>query len=179
MSEENKEKIEPELTEAEQNDRAVFEESAAEFEAQQNEPENDQQAPEISTREMLAPVIHSAFQILAPNWNVKEKESGQLATVWGAVLDKYFPDGVMNNFGLEIAAISTTAMIVLPRIRTPRKEKPKAEEKAPNQAEQKATGESITVEQIQEGAGKVATVLPVNTTDYSEGVNSEIQRLDN
>lgn len=166
MSEENKEKIEPELTESEQNDRAVFEEAAAEFEAQQGEPEPEQKAPEISTREMLAPVIHSAFQILAPNWEVKEKESGQLATVWGAVLDKYFPDGVMNNFGLEIAAVTTTAMIVLPRMRKPRKEKPKTDEKSQNQAEQQKPGEAIPVK-------------PVVTTNYSEGVNGEIQRLDN
>lgn len=139
MSEEVKRSEKPELTEAEINDRAVFEEAAREHESQA-EQENQQTIAEVSTREILAPIIHSAFMILCPNWKVKEKESGQLATVWGAVLDKYYPDGVMNQFGLEIAAISTTAMIVLPRLKVPRNE--------PEQQSNKQSGGESEVQRL-------------------------------
>lgn len=146
--------VEPELTENEQRDRDVFNEYSTEYENSQQQPEEQQpEVAKVETREVLAPIIHTAFQILCPNWDVKEKESGQLATVWGAVLDKYFPDGVMNEFGLEIAAISTTAMVVLPRLKKPRKteEKPVNEEpkKEPvNEVMANAKPESYTAEVV-------------------------------
>lgn len=87
-------------------------------------------APEVTTAEVLRPLMRAGFDILAPKWKVSDEESSQLATAYAAVLDKYFPDGVMGRWGAEFNAIILTVAIVGPRLKiAPRdvpKEKPEA-----------------------------------------------------
>jgi len=85
------------------------------------EPEN--QEPEISTSELLAPILGIGFATLAPNWKVSPDEVNQLSQAYGALIDKYLPDNGLDRFGPEISAIMVTAMIIMPRASIPRKEK--------------------------------------------------------
>ena len=80
--------------------------------------------PTIPTGQLLVMVLDPAFQILAPNWKVTQTEVKQLAEAYGAVIDKYWPDG-LTQYGPEVSAILITAMIVAPRAGTP----PKLEKK--------------------------------------------------
>lgn len=80
---------------------------------------------------ILEGVLAPVFLIFAPNWNVKRDEVKLLAEAYGGVIDKYFPDG-LGDFGPEIAAITITGMIVVPRLNTPMKAVPK--EKAADDA---------------------------------------------
>jgi hypothetical protein len=91
------------------------------------EPANDAQFEEPETSEILKPVLSMAFGILAPNWNVTETETDQLAESYGLLVDKYFPDGV-GNYGLEINAFMITGAVLLPRLKTPRKVEEKQED---------------------------------------------------
>jgi hypothetical protein len=104
----------------------------------QAEPEAEAAAPEIPTSELLKPVLGMGFNILAPNWGVTEPEINELANAYGLLIDKYFPDGVLNSYGVEFAAIMTTFTVIAPRLNKPRKEKPKkpaGEVKQPEPAE--------------------------------------------
>lgn len=90
--------------------------------AQMQQREN---APESA--EVLQPVLEMGFAILAPNWQIQQEETKQLARAYADLLDKYFPDG-LGDYGVEINAIMITGAIVLPRLRVPRKVEQKATE---------------------------------------------------
>lgn len=81
--------------------------------------------PDVPTAELVAMILGPAFAIVAPNWNVRESEIDQLGKAYGAVLDKYFPDG-LGNYGAELTAVFCTLAIVAPRrgkpLRAPEKE---------------------------------------------------------
>lgn len=100
-----------------------------------NEPEI-----EASTAEILNGLLGAGFQILAPNWQVSPQETEQLSQAYGAVVDKYFPDTGLGDFGAEITAVMLTLAIVGPRRsipRTPEIAKKLAEEKAEQEGQQK------------------------------------------
>lgn len=68
---------------------------------------------------VLTMCIGMTFNIVAPNWEVSEAETQQLAGAYAGVLDKYFPGG-MESFGVEVGAALVTAAIIAPRIGKPR-----------------------------------------------------------
>lgn len=78
------------------------------------------QAAEMSGAELLAPLVSLAFGLLAPNWNVAAEEQQAIAESYGALVDKYYPEGA-GTFGVELNALILTAAIVGPRLGTPRK----------------------------------------------------------
>lgn len=101
-----------------------------------------------STAEILQPLIEGGFGILAPNWGVSPAECQELSAAYGLVIDKYCPDmDLLDKYGPEIAAVTATAMIVLPRMKTPRKlEPPKDVKPAPapqKPAKRESTGTEI------------------------------------
>jgi len=80
---------------------------------------------EISSAELLQPLLTIGFSLLAPNWQIQQEEIEQLSEAYGALVDKYFPDTGLDRFGPEISAVMVTAMIVMPRAKIPRiKKKP-------------------------------------------------------
>lgn len=79
----------------------------------------------IPTVELVRPVLAMACAAFVPAWEISGPEQEQLAGVYSAVLDKYFPGGLA--MGPEVVALLVTATIVMPRIGKPRK----VEEKAP------------------------------------------------
>jgi len=85
--------------------------------------------PEIPTAKLVEGILGPAFMIIAPNWKVSDSEISQLSAAYGAVLDKYFPDG-LGQFGVEIGAALITAAVIVPRLKIP----PKAEPKKPADA---------------------------------------------
>lgn len=87
--------------------------------------------PEIETAELLAPVIAITAEVFAPNWQLTKDEVTSLATVYGALVDKYLPDNPASKYGLEITALMTTAMIFAARKGMPMK----LEEKQVNEPE--------------------------------------------
>ena len=80
----------------------------------------------VSGAELVLPIVTLACAVLAPSWNVGAQEQAALADSYGAVIDKYFPDGA-GQFGVELSALLVTAAIVTPRLGTPRKPEPKEE----------------------------------------------------
>lgn len=78
---------------------------------------------ELPTADVLKLVIGPGFALLAPNWNISPSEVEQLATVYGALVDKYFPGGV-GKLGPEISAALITVAILAPRLGKPRKIEP-------------------------------------------------------
>lgn len=87
-------------------------------------------APEIDTGELLLGVVSPAFDLLAPNWQVSLNEKKALATAYGALLDKYFPSGIHNQFGVELAAVAVTVTVFGSRIGVDRKQPEQEQEKA-------------------------------------------------
>ena len=59
-------------------------------------------------------VLEPTFAIVAPNWEVKGREVRELSKAYAAVAAKYCPE--VQKIGVELSAVMTTAMIVLPRI---------------------------------------------------------------
>lgn len=89
-------------------------------------------AQEVTTAEVLRPLMRAGFDILAPKWKVSDEESSQLAMAYAAVLDKYFPDGVMGRWGAEFNAIILTVAIIGPRLKiAPRDVSKEKQEAAP------------------------------------------------
>ena len=82
-----------------------------------------------SGAELVAPIVELVSAVAVPNWRLKAPEKRALTEAYGALIDKYFPDGP-GQWGPEINAIMLTAAIVTPRLvaGTP----PRAEEKAIN-----------------------------------------------
>ena len=97
------------------------------------EPEAENQEPEISSSELLKPILTIGFQVVAPNWKITPEEINQLSDAYGALVDKYLPDTGLEKFGTEISAVMVTAMVMLPRASIPRKPVPtKKTEKSGN-----------------------------------------------
>lgn len=112
--------------------------------------------PEVETAELLAPVIAITANILAPNWQITDDETNQLATVYGALLDKYLPDNPASKYGLEITALMTTGLIFAARKGMPMK----LSEKEVNQDE--------ATEQTQKIPVNHADVLPDKEQGYQD-----------
>ncbi|WP_404402974.1 hypothetical protein LG288_05885 [Idiomarina seosinensis] len=92
--------------------------------------EMPEEAGHMDTAPLLEAVLSGGFGILAPNWGVSAEEISQLSEHGAAVLDKYFPDNDMfNRFGAEIALVTTAAMVITPRLGTPRKKPEKKPDK--------------------------------------------------
>ena len=89
----------------------------------------------IPTSDLLLGILSPAFDILAPNWNVKGNEKQAIAEAYGGLIDKYFPEGnFASAYSLEISAVLVTATVFGSRIGTPRN---KPEEKTVMQEKQK------------------------------------------
>lgn len=108
-------------------DALAGEAAAAAVAADQNAPVAGAAEPVIPTEKLCEMLLAPCFMIFAPNWKVSEQEVQTLAGAYGAVLDKYFPDG-LGDWAPEISAVLVTAMIVAPRMNKPRK----VEEKKPD-----------------------------------------------
>ncbi|MBT3041992.1 MAG: hypothetical protein KME67_03950 [Candidatus Thiodiazotropha sp. (ex Codakia orbicularis)] len=85
---------------------------------------------EPPTSEIIEPILQMGFAVLAPAWQVSDPECKELAKCYGALIDKYFPEG-MGQYGVEITAVMTTAAVILPRMKIPRKLEPKPPEQKP------------------------------------------------
>lgn len=128
---------------------AALEEAAADFAATAPAPDAptlDQQAPAadeapaMPTADVLFPIARLAFDKAAPLWAVSDDEVRTLCDAYGALLDKYFPDGFLDRFGVELSAILVTFTVFGPRWGTPMK--PAAKPKpAAGQGQQRAASE--------------------------------------
>lgn len=85
------------------------------------------EAAHITSAEILAPVVGLACDLLAPSWNIGPEEKQALAESYGALVDKYFPEGI-GAVGVELNAFIITGAILAPRLGTPRK--PETKDKA-------------------------------------------------
>lgn len=95
-----------------------------------HEPEaGPDDVPGIPTSALLLPIVSMAFDALAPAWAVTEPEKRSIAESYGALIDKYMPDG-LDKYGIEFAALLTTAAVIGPRMHTPRQHKKQAAENA-------------------------------------------------
>lgn len=99
--------------------------------------ESKEDEPEVETGELVTEAVQVLAEVFAPNWNVQKEESEKLGTIYGALLDKYFPDSGIEKFGLELTAILVTGMIVKSRkgipLRLEKEVVTGAEEKSPPQ----------------------------------------------
>jgi hypothetical protein len=86
---------------------------------------------EPPTSEIIEPILQMGFAILAPAWQVTDPECKELSKCYGALIDKYFPDGV-GQYGVEVTAVMTTAAVILPRMKIPRKLEPQPVEGSGN-----------------------------------------------
>jgi hypothetical protein len=84
---------------------------------------------EISSAELVGQAIQVMADVVAPNWEIKPKESEQLGVVYGALLDKYMPESGFDKYGLEISALLVTGMVLKSRsgisLRKPKNENEK------------------------------------------------------
>lgn len=150
-----------------ENEFASLELEAAAADAQESTvtippPPGEQEQAKASAaewKEIIHPVIHMGFTVLAPNWGVNVDESEALADAYVPVLEKYFPDAG-TQFGPEISAALVTMAIIAPRLNKPRKleektpdPKPVKTEEPPaeTESEPKAGGDPQVSEDILEG----------------------------
>lgn len=101
---------------------------------QEQEPEKE---PDIPTADVLKMVLTPIADIFCPAWNLKGAEIEQLAEAYAPVLDKYMPGGM--SFGVELNAVLVTALIIGPRMKTPRK--PEQDQEPKNSETEKPRGE--------------------------------------
>ena len=98
--------------------------------------ESNAEEVEVSTAELLAPVIKVTGDIFAPNWSLTENECEQLGVAYGSLIDKYLPDNPASKYGLEISAVMITLAVFGSRkgvpLRIEKKEKTKQEERPGN-----------------------------------------------
>lgn len=87
--------------------------------------------PTIETSALLMGAFSPIFDIFAPNWDVQTEEKQALCEAYGAIIDKYYPDGIAGRFSAELTALTVTGMIIAPRMGTPRKKPEKEVNKAP------------------------------------------------
>lgn len=93
----------------------------------------DDEAPVMPTADVLYPIARLAFDKGAPLWAVSDDEVRTLCDAYGALLDKYFPDGFLDRFGVELSAIMVTIAVFGPRWGTPMKQAPKPKPAASSQ----------------------------------------------
>jgi len=87
-----------------------------------------------SVTDLLQPVLLMGFAVLAPNWQVTQPEVEQLSTAYGALIEKYFPNGkFFDEYSVEISAIMVTGMVVVPKMSLPRKTEIKEIKNATNE----------------------------------------------
>lgn len=75
--------------------------------------------PDVPARELLRPLLSVAFKRGAPLWGVTDDEIAQLSEAWGALIDKWAPGGILNRWGVEIAAALVTFQVFAPRMGQP------------------------------------------------------------
>lgn len=109
------------------------------------------ESEQVSTEEVLFPIVCMAFDVMVPHWKVKEKEKKALSEAYGALLDKYFPNST-EYLGVEITALMVTGMICMPRIIEGRQEKEVNPQKEPvkKKAKEKADFSGATAFDIGE-----------------------------
>jgi hypothetical protein len=86
---------------------AAHDDTAAEAEAA---------APVVPSHELIRPLLAFAFDVYAPRWKVLPAEVDKLAEAYGAVVDKYFPDGLFGQYAVEINAVLITVAVFQPRM---------------------------------------------------------------
>lgn len=99
-----------------------------------------EQLPEsnnIPTAELLGPIIGLLCASVAPAWDISPDEQSNLCEAYGALADKYFPEGV--PMGPEVGAVLVTASIVMPRLGQPLKIEEKKEADNGDQSEHGAS----------------------------------------
>lgn len=106
--------------------------------------------PTISTDQVVKSMLTPMFTVMLPGWRVTEEEIEALSIAYGAVLDKYFPDGI--PFGIELSAVMITIVVFGPRIRAMR-----AQEKARKEREKDVVA---TVPARGEGSESAAQARP-------------------
>jgi len=101
-----------------------LEADSVEIESIEKTTEQNAQASEEQKELSLAisTILGAGFDTICPAWKVQADEIEKLSECYACLVDKYFPDWA-TRFGLEINAILLTAIVVLPRLKTPRKEK--------------------------------------------------------
>lgn len=111
--------------ENEQNEWLTLDAQAAAYDKGLNVSASVEGQPlEVQTADILRPLMSSAFALLCPKWDVQQEESDALAESWGAVVDTFFPSvNVDPRVAVVVGAVATTAMVVSPRLGTPRTEK--------------------------------------------------------
>lgn len=75
---------------------------------------------EPSSQEILQAVGTDVFAEYFPGLAMRDDEIERLAKVYGPLIDKYFPGGILQfleKFRLEIAAVTTTYIVFRPRYR--------------------------------------------------------------
>ncbi len=105
-----------------------------------------QQGPQHSTADVLAPVLQITFGLIASrrgqHWALSDGEAKEAAEAYGTVIDKYFPD---VNTGPELTAVIVTLAIVGPRLgqdRVVAARKAKAEREAENKEQGGVDGDT-------------------------------------
>ena len=87
---------------------------------QQLQTAGDQRVENVQEwKTIIGILLGAGFGIVAPNWNVQKSEVDALSDAYAPLLDKYFPD--ISLMGAEIAAVLTTAAIIVPRLGMDRK----------------------------------------------------------
>lgn len=94
----------------------------------QASPPAEPEPPAMPTSALIAPALAVVFRHAAPAWRVSDAEIASLAEAYGALVDKYFPGGLLNRWGIEVAALMATLAVLGPRWGTPTHEVPKQEE---------------------------------------------------
>lgn len=84
----------------------------------ENQGEAEQEA--LPTSDLLLGIINPLFDVVTPNWGISSDEKIALANAYGSLVDKYFPDGVHNQYGVEITALLVTATVFGSRAGVPR-----------------------------------------------------------
>jgi hypothetical protein len=116
--------------------------------------EEEETEPTMETSALLMGAFSPLFDIFAPNWDVKAEEKQALCEAYGAVIDKYYPDGVGGKFATELTALTITGMIIAPRIGTPRKKS----EKEVNAAPKKTSSKSEPAQDVPESGSELGQV---------------------
>jgi hypothetical protein len=74
------------------------------------------QAEDMSSAELCTMLTQTTFALVAarkgPHWELSDGEAQQAGEAYGALLDKWFPEGVA---GPEVAAVMVTTTLILPR----------------------------------------------------------------
>lgn len=115
-------------------------------------PAGELAEPDISTAEMLYPLLSAGFSILAPNWQVTDDEVQALSSSYGQAMDAVFPEiNIDPRVAAVLGAVTTTGLIIGPRWHTPRIEKevnkapPKSKAKPAEPAQPEKPAEPVNI----------------------------------